>query len=80
MLNKYPLWKYILLMLALLAGVLYSMPNLYAPDPALQITGESSSLVLDQRALNRGLLALVCVNNNQVFVFLQMHTICDRFV
>ena len=58
MLNKYPLWKYILLMLALLAGVLYSMPNLYAPDPALQITGESSSLVLDQRALNRGLLAL----------------------
>ena len=58
MLNKYPLWKYILLMLALLAGVLYSMPNLYAPDPALQITGQSSSLILDQRALNRGLLAL----------------------
>ena len=49
MLNKYPLWKYILLMLALLAGVLYSIPNLYV-QTSLQITGESSSLVLDQRA------------------------------
>ncbi len=45
-------------MLVLLAGVLYSIPNLFAPDPALQITGESSALVVDQRALKRGLTAL----------------------
>ena len=48
-----------LLMLALLAGVLYSMPNLYAPDPALQITGESSSLVLDQR-VKSGFIGFRC--------------------
>ncbi|QWA12416.1 protein translocase subunit SecD [Sodalis ligni] len=39
MLNRYPLWKYIMLILALLVGLLYALPNLYGEDPAVQITG-----------------------------------------
>ncbi|MFB6434817.1 MAG: protein translocase subunit SecD [Candidatus Malihini olakiniferum] len=39
MLNHYPLWKYLMLAMALLIGLLYALPNLYGEDPAVQITG-----------------------------------------
>ncbi|MDP5055109.1 MAG: hypothetical protein NWP69_15075, partial [Congregibacter sp.] len=47
MLNRYPLWKYLIVLLVVLGGALYAAPNLYAPDPALQIAGESSGTVID---------------------------------
>lgn len=37
MLNKYPLWKYLLLLGVLLAGLLYALPNLFGEDPAVQV-------------------------------------------
>ncbi|OIQ48017.1 MAG: preprotein translocase subunit SecD, partial [Gammaproteobacteria bacterium MedPE] len=39
MLNRYPLWKTLLITLTVIIGFLYAAPNLYAPDPALQISG-----------------------------------------
>ena len=53
MLNKYPLWKYLLVLFVLALGAFYAAPNLYAPDPALQITGESSTQVIDTTTLTR---------------------------
>jgi preprotein translocase subunit SecD len=58
MLNKYPLWKYLLVLFVLLLGLFYAAPNLYAPDPALQITGESSALQIDDKTWQRALAAL----------------------
>ena len=58
MLNKYPLWKYLLVLFVLLVGLFYAAPNLYSPDPALQITGESSAQLIDQGTLRRALAAL----------------------
>lgn len=58
MLNKYPLWKYLLVLSLVLIGFFYAAPNLYAPDPALQITGENSSQLIDDKILNRALNAL----------------------
>lgn len=58
MLNKYPLWKYVLVLMVLAVGLLYALPNLYAPDPALQITGESSAQIIDERTLSRATAAL----------------------
>ena len=58
MLNRYPLWKYLLVLIVILVGMFYAAPNLYAPDPALQITGESSAQVIDQRTVDRALKAL----------------------
>ena len=58
MLNKYPLWKYLLVLSALLLGLFYAAPNLYAPDPALQIAGQSSSQQIDDKTLRRALNAL----------------------
>ncbi len=58
MLNKYPLWKYLLVLFFVLMGLFYAAPNLYAPDPALQITGESSAQLIDDKILQRALDAL----------------------
>ncbi|MDD9818179.1 MAG: protein translocase subunit SecD [Gammaproteobacteria bacterium] len=36
--NRYPFWKYLLIIVALGVGVVYSLPNLYGKEPALQIS------------------------------------------
>ncbi|OYZ36653.1 MAG: hypothetical protein B7Y22_04640, partial [Polynucleobacter sp. 16-46-70] len=35
--NRYPLWKYIVILVALLIGGLYSLPNIYGEAPAVQV-------------------------------------------
>ena len=59
MLNKYPLWKYVLILAVLAIGFIYSAPNLYPDDPAIQITGASTSLQVNQADLERASKALV---------------------
>ncbi|MBD2859949.1 protein translocase subunit SecD [Spongiibacter sp. KMU-158] len=58
MLNKYPLWKYLLIVFVLGIGLLYSAPNLYRPDPAIQVSGENSGTVIDQATMTRVSAAL----------------------
>ncbi len=53
MLNKYPLWKYLLILAVLAVGLIYSAPNLYPDDPAIQISGASSALEIGQADLDR---------------------------
>ena len=38
--NRYPLWKYLLLAVVLVVGVLYALPNIYGDDPAVQVSTE----------------------------------------
>jgi preprotein translocase subunit SecD len=37
-LNKYPLWKYLLIIVVLVVSAFYALPNLYGEDPALQVS------------------------------------------
>ena len=53
MLNKYPLWKYVLILAVLVVGFIYSAPNLYPDDPAIQISGASTALQVNQADLDR---------------------------
>ncbi len=39
MLNRYPLWKNLMVVFALAIGLFYALPNVYGEDPAIQITG-----------------------------------------
>ncbi|WBF44569.1 MULTISPECIES: protein translocase subunit SecD [Serratia] len=52
MLNRYPLWKYLMLIVVIAVGLLYALPNIYGEDPAVQITGArgvaASETTLDQ--------------------------------
>jgi len=43
--NQYSLWKYILILVVLLVGAVYALPNLYGEDPALQVSGTRSASV-----------------------------------
>jgi preprotein translocase subunit SecD len=56
--NRYPLWKNALILLVVVAGFYYAAPNLYAPDPALQIAPASSAQQIDERVLARAEAAL----------------------
>ncbi len=38
MINQYPLWKYLLLVVVIILGGIYSMPNLYGEDPSVLIS------------------------------------------
>ncbi|WP_207061656.1 protein translocase subunit SecD [Motiliproteus sp. SC1-56] len=53
MLNKYPLWKNLLIVLILAVGAIYAAPNLYPDDFAVQVSGASTSTPIDQRVLER---------------------------
>ncbi len=53
MLNRYPMWKYLLILIVLAVGVVYSLPNLYPEDPAVQISSGRGDATLDQRQLER---------------------------
>ena len=52
MLNRYPLWKNLMVIFLVAIGVLYALPNLYGEDPAVQISGtrgqEANSSVLSE--------------------------------
>ena len=56
--NRYPLWKYLMLVAVIGLALVYSSANLYAPDPAVQISGTSSALSINQQIVNRATKAL----------------------
>lgn len=39
MLNRFPLWKNLMVIILVAIGILYALPNLYGEDPAVQISG-----------------------------------------
>jgi len=45
--NRYPWWKYLILGIALLVGLVYTLPNLYGEAPAVQISSGKATLKLD---------------------------------
>ncbi|GAA4651175.1 protein translocase subunit SecD [Kistimonas scapharcae] len=53
MLNRYPLWKYLVILVVVAVGIIYALPNLYPDDPAVQISGTSSSQAIGQPALDK---------------------------
>ena len=56
--NRYPLWKYLVIAVALLIGVVYSIPNLFGEVPAIQIAGSKTSSKIDLNTQEKADLAL----------------------
>ncbi|MEA2120353.1 protein translocase subunit SecD [Halovibrio sp. HP20-50] len=52
MLNRYPLWKYLLILVVLVVGLIYSLPNLFPADPAIQISNTQGNS-LNERQIER---------------------------
>lgn len=51
--NRYPLWKYALIVVALLFGTLYTIPNLFGESPAVQISSAKSTIKVDADVAER---------------------------
>ncbi len=51
--NRYPLWKYLLIAAALVGGLLYTVPNFYGEVPAVQVSPLRSNLKVDTALMTR---------------------------
>ena len=45
--NRYPAWKYILVIVVIVFGIIYSLPNLYKKDWAVQVSADSTHTLDD---------------------------------
>ncbi len=51
--NRYPLWKYLILVVALLVGALYTLPNFFGEAPAVQVSAGKATTRVDTTTLAR---------------------------
>jgi preprotein translocase subunit SecD len=51
--NRYPVWKYAIMLVALLVAALYTLPNLFGEAPAVQVSSTRSSVKIDTTTLAR---------------------------
>lgn len=51
--NRYPLWKYVLIGSVIVIGLLYTLPNFFGESPAIQVSPAKSSLKVDQGLLKK---------------------------
>jgi preprotein translocase subunit SecD len=51
--NRYPLWKYLTVLIAVVIGLLYTLPNLYGESPAVQVSSAKATLKIDAGMLDR---------------------------
>lgn len=51
--NRYSLWKYIVIAVALVIGGLYSLPNLYGESPAIQVSAAKATVKVDRQTMAR---------------------------
>ena len=58
MINRYPLWKNLLIAVVVIFGIVYALPNIYPPDFAIQISREEAGMALNRADLDTATGAL----------------------
>ncbi|TXG95339.1 MAG: protein translocase subunit SecD [Rhodocyclaceae bacterium] len=51
--NRYPLWKYITVAVALVIGFIYTLPNFFGESPAVQVSSVKATIKVDPKTLDR---------------------------
>ena len=51
--NRYPLWKYVIVAFALVFGLIYTLPNFFGESPAVQVSSAKATLKVDAKTLER---------------------------
>ncbi|MFN5178410.1 protein translocase subunit SecD [Limnohabitans sp.] len=51
--NRYPVWKYLIIVIAVLLGTLYTLPNFYGEAPAVQVSSGKATVKVDNATLER---------------------------
>ena len=77
--NRYPWWKYAILGVALLVGLLYTVPNFYGEAPAVQVSGGKSTVKVDAGMVARVQQLLTDAKINADFVQFDGASVRARF-
>ena len=77
--NRYPVWKYAILVVALLVGVIYTLPNFFGEAPAVQVSSAKSSVKVDEGVLTRVDSALQAASLSPDVLSLEGNSVRARF-
>ena len=77
--NRYPWWKYALLAVALLVGLLYTVPNFYGEAPAVQVSSGKATVKVDAAMVDRVQQALAAAGLQPDFVQFEGNSVRARF-
>ena len=77
--NRYPLWKYAILVFALIVGLIYSLPNLFGEAPAVQVSSGRATLKLDASVKGPIERALAAAHIKPDFVQFEGNSVKARF-
>ena len=69
--NRYPLWKYLLIVLVLALGALYTVPNFFGESPAVQVSSAKATIKLGPDAVGRVQQALQAAGVRSENVFFE---------
>jgi preprotein translocase subunit SecD len=56
--NRYPLWKYVVIAVALVVSLIYAAPNLFGEIPAVEVAGKRTAIKVDDELRDKILAAL----------------------
>ena len=77
--NRYPVWKYAILVVALLVGLIYTLPNFFGEAPAVQVSSAKSSVKVDEGVLARVESALQAASLSPDILSLEGNSVRARF-
>jgi preprotein translocase subunit SecD len=77
--NRYPWWKYAIIVIALVIGALYTAPNFFGESPAVQVSSGKATVKVDSSLVGRVQDALKAANLNADFVQLEGNSVRARF-
>jgi len=77
--NRYPVWKFAIIVIALLLGVVYTLPNFFGEAPAVQVSSSKMSAKVDDATLMRVAEAIKTANVPAAVLTLEGNSIKARF-
>ena len=77
--NRYPWWKYLILAIAMVVGLLYTLPNFFGEAPAVQVSSGKATLKVDAGLVPRVEQALQAAGLKPDFVQLEGNSVRARF-
>ncbi|MEI2676416.1 MAG: protein translocase subunit SecD [Burkholderiaceae bacterium] len=77
--NRYPLWKYAILLAALVVGLIYTLPNLFGEAPAVQVSSGRATLKIDSSVATRVEESLTKAGLQADFVQFEGNSVKARF-
>ncbi len=77
--NRYPVWKYAILVVALVVAIIYTLPNFFGESPAVQVSSSRSAVKVDSTTVTRIEQALKAASITPDVISLEAGSVKARF-